>query len=66
MKSSTTVPFFGTQETEATDSSVGFNIGGGGSTAFSDAITGFAEIKFVLGDYDQPVATAGVLFFFGQ
>ncbi|NNF01761.1 MAG: outer membrane beta-barrel protein [Bacteroidia bacterium] len=66
VKSETTVPFFGTTSSEATDSSFGFNIGAGGSTSLSDVISAFIEIKYVVGDYDQPVGTAGILYHFGQ
>lgn len=60
-----TIPFFGTQTAEASETDIGLNFGGGGSLAFSDVVTGFAEIKYVLtSDFDQPVGTAGILVFF--
>ena len=59
------IPFFGSTSAEASETDIGFNIGGGGSLAFSEVVTGFAEIKYVISaDFDQPVGTAGILVFF--
>lgn len=40
---------------------VGLNLGGGGQFEFTDLLTGFAEIKYVISDADQLVIGAGVL-----
>lgn len=44
------------------DTEFGLNIGAGGVYAFSEKLKGFAEIKYVISDYDQAVFTFGVLF----
>ncbi|MBC8486171.1 MAG: outer membrane beta-barrel protein [Bacteroidetes bacterium] len=41
---------------------IGFNIGGGAAYNFTDALSGFGEIKYVISDYDQAVFTFGVLY----
>lgn len=43
---------------------VGLNIGAGGELFFTDKISGIAELRYVLGDADQLVIGAGVLFAF--
>ncbi|MDA7501695.1 outer membrane beta-barrel protein [Chitinophagales bacterium] len=41
---------------------IGFNLGGGASFAVSDNLDGFAEVKYVVGDFDQLAITVGILF----
>ncbi len=55
-------PFGGNVSESATE--VGLNIGGGGELVLSDQINGFGEIRYVLGDADQLVLTAGILYKF--
>ena len=43
------------------ETKVGLNLGGGGQFEFSELLTGFAEIKYVINDFDQLVIGAGVL-----
>ena len=50
-------------KTSATE--VGLNIGAGGELKFSDSLSGVAEIKYVIGGFDQLVANVGVLFALG-
>lgn len=47
---------------EVKDNSIGLNIGGGGRWYFSDQLSVFAELKYVISDYSQVVLVAGVLY----
>ncbi len=49
-----------------TSTEVGLNIGAGGELKFSESLSGVAELKYVLGDFDQLVINAGVLFAIGN
>jgi len=55
-------PFGGTFDADATE--FGINVGAGLEKDFSDSISGFGEIKYVLSSLDGLVITAGVLFAF--
>lgn len=41
---------------------LGVNVGGGSYLNFNDKMKGFAELKYVIGNFDQLVLNAGVLF----
>lgn len=43
---------------------VGLNVGAGGHMMIADNLTGRAQIRYTLGDFDQLVISAGVLFGF--
>lgn len=43
------------------DTEIGMNLGGGLKYQFTNTITGFGEIKYVIGNADQFVVTAGVM-----
>ncbi len=45
-------------------SEVGLNVGGGVNFPISETLTGAAELKYVIGDADQLVIGAGVIFSF--
>lgn len=62
VKSDYNDPFFGSFNTSASDSEFGLNIGAGGELMFNDQLTGFADIKYVISNFDQLVIVAGVLF----
>lgn len=44
------------------NSEFGFNLGGGLNYSISESLTGTLEAKYVLGNYDQAVFGAGILF----
>jgi outer membrane immunogenic protein len=44
-----------------TSARIGLNLGGGAEYRFSDKIAGFIELKYVVSDADQTVASYGVL-----
>ena len=44
-----------------TSTRLGLNLGGGGQYRFTEKISGFIEMKYVLSDADQTVASFGVL-----
>ncbi len=48
-------------DTDASDTEVGLNLGGGVRYGFTENIIGFGEIKIVVGGFDQVIITAGVL-----
>ncbi|MEM7161655.1 MAG: outer membrane beta-barrel protein [Bacteroidota bacterium] len=56
--------FFGTGTTtfSGSDSSFGLNVGGGAQLSLNEKINGFAEVKYVLSEFDQLVIGAGILF----
>lgn len=49
-------------EYEVKDNSIGLNIGGGGRWFFSDQLSVFAELKYVISDYSQVVFVGGLLY----
>ncbi len=49
-------------ESEVDGSEVGLNLGGGAIYELQENISLFSELKFVVGDFDQVVFSAGVLF----
>ena len=53
-------PFFTTVDRTVTQ--VGLNIGAGGTLLFSESLSGYAEVKYVIGGFGQLVANVGVLF----
>lgn len=57
-------PYGGYYEDSNTETKIGFNIGGGAAYNFTEALSGFGEIKYILIDsnYDQAVFTFGVLY----
>ncbi len=44
------------------DTGIGMNLGGGLQYQFTDALSGFGEIKYVIGNADQLVVTVGILY----
>lgn len=55
---------FGTEKVSNTK--VGLNIGGGALLNISEKMNGFAELKYVIGDFDQLVLNVGVLYGIGK
>ena len=53
-------PFF--NDLDGTTTEVGLNIGAGGTLLFSESLTGYGELKYVIGGFDQLVINIGVLF----
>jgi len=47
-------------EPEASDTAFGLNLGGGADFYVSDVVTPFAQIKYVISDFDQLVIMGGV------
>ncbi len=52
----------GTFLSSGSDTSVGLNLGGGLEYAINEKIQASSEIKYVLGQFDQLVISAGILF----
>ena len=52
----------GYYEDSTSETKIGFNIGAGAAYNFTDALSGFGEIKYVISDFDQAVFTFGVLY----
>ena len=50
--------------TKASDTGVGLNIGGGATYNITETLTGFAELKYTIGNYNQLVIGVGVLYTF--
>ena len=46
---------------DESETELGLNIGGGGQYEINDLLTAFAEIKYVIGDFDQLVIGGGIL-----
>ena len=46
---------------DASETKVGLNLGGGGQYEINDLLTAFAEIKYVISDFDQLVIGGGIL-----
>lgn len=53
---------FGFGGTSSSDGKIGLNIGGGANFNLGKSWTPFAELKYVLSDFDQLVLSAGVKF----
>ena len=43
-------------------SEIGLNLGGGAEFGFSEKLSAFGEIKYIISDFDQLVIAAGILF----
>lgn len=54
-------PFF----RDRTFTELGLNVGAGGTLNFTNSLCGFAEVKYVIGGYDQLIANIGILFGLG-
>ena len=46
---------------DVSDSETGINLGAGAQIPFTDNLSGFAELRYVLGDADQLVVAGGVI-----
>mgnify|MGYP003881448753 CR=1 FL=1 len=54
--------FGGVDGGKTTTTEVGINLGGGAYLGISEKMKGYAEIKYIVGGFDQLVLNAGVLF----
>ncbi len=57
------IPFFGTSSS-ASDSEIGFNLGGGASYAFIESLEAFSTIKYTISSTDQAVILLGARYIF--
>jgi opacity protein-like surface antigen len=55
----------GPLSSEASDTEIGLNLGGGVSGDIADNLKGFGEIKYTLSEFDQLVVALGVMMTFG-
>lgn len=57
-------PFFTVPDSST--SKVGLNVGAGGTLVFTESLSGYAEVKYTISDFDQLVINVGVLFSIGS